>query len=502
MNINSPRSFFNFDHSNVVSKKTQLNTGENQNVSTHQLSDDQKKFLDNFVAVYDKLFESLNELKLDNKEIREKLSSLISLSENTEINIDLVVNQDFIEKLKTINEGLKNQHSEENNKFTKQIINDLILFSSLVPSKITTSNFLSKDHLQRKTINVLSPLMAHHIIDSLASQKTVDFLMNSNLNYLNPIEYSHLTVPQKMLMLNLANFEPEFRQKIMDNPCFKMIKDKENLVEWMFNCSGSLEQKYLNTCVCACFCEDILSRVAILPEALLLSRQMLDQIKSRIDEINDPSTKEYVEHRLIKLNHSLEKIENKILNEPHMSSDEIYKLTLKWSQSFEKLGLLISPTTTPHPTPKIIGNHWLLSAAIMTPVVLLEHLFHDAKNPPKMEMRLFGTNWDNLMDAIQNSVISPSYHGIGDREKDILLGHITDCTEAEKDLTLMKLWTLTNMKGGIPIQIPGHLMYLKAINYQDVSTFILSDPKQNDYQLLSFRQLLDYIKTHKAIFSL
>lgn len=453
-----------------------------------------EQFTSKFIDFYNKIFANLHELKLSEKEISNLVKKIYKFTNEVEFNGEFFFNDQLFHSLKDINKKMQRTLSSKDTKILQQIINLLFITTSITPVLLQIT---PKSTINKKSIEVFIPKMLNEILISIRIGN-LTLSENPFLSHITAADFDKASFIQKLVLLNLCNFNDLLREEILQDKTFQSIykRDDNELIKWMLACSGSLEQNYLNTCVPAVFCQDLLNRALILPELVIVSRHLVRYIEKESAKIDkDSKLKEYVDQRILQQSKALQELNDNLLNIPRNSNEEnLHLLTLRWSQIMQKLGLLINPQNPAHPTTKPISDQWLVSCVIMTPVVLGEHLGGKSSNPPSMGMRLKGISIQNLYHATPFF-----YHGIptlklNQREKEIIGGKAKNVTKTESQEALMKLWKNVYLQGGINISSPGHALYLRTFNYKNELFFLVSDPKCQGYELKTAEKFLDYIK--------
>jgi len=446
-------------------------------------------------------------LAISEEELKAKINTFYALNKPITLNPEFLLDLDLENILKDIDNKIKKGELNNDNDFVKNVVNDILLFGCLqisAPEKKPTPG----SYTSWSSIEVLSPKRIHEILISIAEQKQKDLSGNFFLFHLIPQTYSTFSLTDKMLQFNLANFSVKMRRTIQQDPLYQWMRERPEIVDWMLNSSGSLEQNYLNTCVSTTFCQELLTHSLILPQAILLSEKLINKIKSNIYPNKEISN--FVQKRMETEEKHLEKIKKTILENPgKITPEQMHQLTLDWSRSMQKISLFVDREALAHPTPKPIHNHWRLSAGIMTPVVLWEHAVGSENNPPSIWMRGKGIVWKDIKKIlyphcyfIDNETIEENLT-ISNREvlNDLIEGKQSHSEEKQKE-AILKFWEGVHFKGALNLRNDSHAFYLKAVLHNGQKWFLISDPKVEEYLVLSHEQLISYFRKNHLSLSL
>lgn len=449
---------------------------------------------------YENKISQFEGLKLEKKEFTEMVDEYLKLSDSFEFNIN---NGRFLDVLDKINKKILENNINGDPKYIKKIINELVLCNCLIPAQVLTS---SNKRVQRQTIEVTSFAHMEKILKSITEQSPIDLAKNPYLNHIDEKIYQKSSLPQKLVLLNLANLSTSARQDFQKDPFtqeFMELMQKQppsHIKEWMMACSGTLEQKYLNTCLSTCACQEVLTRVVLLPQAILLTENMLTEAKKNAEaEIQDPQMLKYFQGRVAKETKYLDQLKADILEAARSGSTaQLKEFTLRWSKSMQRIGLL-NPKHIAHPTQKIVDNQWLLSVILMLPVVLFKHLIGCSTNPPIMGMRAKGTK--GIESALPLSIARDFQGGLDiDAQLEKLKAIKGKGKSPKKQQTAHKIWQLINFHGGASFSIPGHAIYIKAIYLNNKPVFLVADPKSDTYQVKNFREFAKFATDNNLIY--
>lgn len=352
----------------------------------------------------------------------------------------------------------------KNAEFRKELINDLILFSCLVPIKLTEKG---GNRVQCQTIDVLPIRRAEILLNNLS--------LSSMLPSIDPDKYRGASLFQKMVMLNMGNFRSGMQKRLIDDPFFQefmqTVDKNGSSAAWMFACSGAVEQSYLNTCVGAAESQKILSHTLVLPQAIIMIETVLEKIEHEIATCKSDKEKEYMTQRVSYEKKFLEQLKQDVLKAAkENTTDKLGELTQRWSNCVQRLGLLTRVDALGHPTKKIIRNHWLISLILMIPVIIFKHLFNIGYNPPSIKMRAMGS-----YGGIAYNIISPSVNSV----------HGPNTSFSDR-------WKTLRNQGGNVLYGSGHNYFLKAIEQDGQKMMLVSDPKQNDYQIMNEKMFIKF----------
>lgn len=456
------------------------------------------------------LKEKYPNLSLDDKELDCKFLELQSMNCSFENYMEqLESNSEIHATLASINEHMPQDPGEAS--FLKNLVTDLLVSTYLIPARESVK---SKSALYRNAIQIFTPNSLLPLLKTLSYKvETKAPIKFSEIHQLAHFEsqgitidtYATLSHGKKMLLFSLANIVPRARGEILSDPLFKKIQNSRHLIDWMLASSGSLEQTYITTCYAAAFGQDVISKIPTVVGLLLVGKYLGDGIttclecrgraRMRIYESQiafpvwwkkDPTKREYVTQRLTKIQGELEQIRQKaekILQEEGEGTPakEMQKrrreLTEQWNQNFQRLAAIANPDgDIVVLTKKPIKDQWALSAVLMFFVSLFSFLVPGTAT--------FGSRL--------RGVDLPAMHK--DLEK---VGGKLDITPLSKESVFAKkeaLWEQLFSEGGAIFTGATHSNYLKAVVRGGKKVFLLGDPKESCYQILSFEKMDALIK--------
>lgn len=452
-----------------------------------------------FIKCYNEKLKGLDHLKLDAEALGEKILEMINLDTDLDFK-NFLIDDNLSMYLEIINQKIIDGKFKENKEFLKQMINDIILFACIEPHK----TIVNKHRMERSSIEVLNTNLLNDMLCSLSLQQQIDFSKNQYLNHLYEDEYNKFSLVQKIVFINLANFDPDTRIELMKDKIFQVMFERKDLQQWMMACSGSLEQNYLNTCSSTVFCQGLISRMAMLPEALFFTKVIIKKIEDDIKKdskiIKENGLKEYVQERLIDSEKSVEKLNERLLqllqSDEEISFEAMHELTLEWGRITQKLGLLLWPEDAVHPTTKPIKDQWFISLIVMIPIVLLEHLFRLSNNPPRISLRVNGVweeGYDRALQKKINQFTAEPENFVEAREEEIKT-QMNQVEEKDRLKAIDDFWILVHNKEGVAYAYLGHKIYYKAIYYENKKLFLIGDPMHHDYQVKTPEQMLIHMQ--------
>ncbi|MFI5343721.1 MAG: hypothetical protein ACHQUC_05820 [Chlamydiales bacterium] len=444
---------------------------------------------------YNQLFSELPNLQLSETQLNEFIDSYIGLSKHFELNTEIAPQLRVI--LKKINEEIADGGSRQSEKEAiKQLVNEMILFNALIPVKITRTGIW---RIQRRSIEITTPMHMQKVLYSLLNDKE-GLQSNRYLGHIDPTHYSKSSLIEKMIALNLSNLGKEVRHSLLANQFYQeslgKILKSEDPAKWLFACSGGVEQKYLNTCVGAAVCQEVISRLIFLPMAIVLSEQVLEEVVTRAGQPDNKEIYDYFQRRIAMQKESFAKLKKSMIEGLTEKTVDPFRYTEEWSSIMQCVGLLTEIDELGHPTRKLIKNHWLLSVILMIPVVLFQHLFGFSKNPPMISMRAKGISSPHSLAPL----------GIESRlftfDMNLIISSLQDSkiSAGETKKNMERLWKKLYECAGSCILNESHFFYLKPVIHQGQKLFLLGDPKRDDYEPMDFAVMHRYIIKEKLKF--
>ncbi|MBA3602315.1 MAG: hypothetical protein H0W50_01415 [Parachlamydiaceae bacterium] len=128
--------------------------------------------------------------------------------ENLELNIGW--KSKILESLRSIEDRLQSgQFCGENAAQVKRVVNDMIIFNSLTPVKIT---HIGPNEMQRESIEITSLKYMGEVLARMAKLVKGDLKQCSKFSHLDPEIYANASIPEKMEALNLSNLDETTRE--------------------------------------------------------------------------------------------------------------------------------------------------------------------------------------------------------------------------------------------------------------------------------------------------
>lgn len=461
----------------------------------------------NFISFYRAQFTDFPDLRMSEKELTAFMDKYSKVADNFELNTEWNPSMKLIltEIHKKIQSGVFGKNKEQ----IKQLVNEMIVLNSLTPIKITK---MGKSNIQRQSIEITTLNHMETVLNSVAQQKDGNLKNNSYFSHIDPKAFAKASISEKMISLNLTNLDQSTREYVLNNEFYKkstmQIALNGNSVDWMFACSGGLEQVYLNTCVSASACQDITSRLILLPIAIALSEKTLNEIDTNRPQASDPAMQKYYESRRDYTRTQLETLKSDLLNDiRRVKPSNPRQHTLKWSKIMQQVGLLTNiDKLLGHPTKKPIKDHWLLSLIIMIPVVLFQHLVGSSSNPPYIRMRAGGIK--SVNQVIPRGIVNTKlkYQDFNSllniiRKPEIFI-KIADKASEIANAALNEVWSTLNHHGGTSLSLSTlgkHSIFIKAVKLQNKKVILIGDPKESSYKVMNFAQFKTFVQEQTKI---
>lgn len=495
-----------------------------------------KKTQKNLPKNFSKINKKISGIGLDEKKIKAKLQKIVDLGFEIEDRSGELLNDPQLTKtLKIFSKRVQLLPQNEQEK-VNDVLLDLLLSVSAIP---TSTHKKGRNKWIQYSIETSSFEQVLDITKSLnkdlksGSYKRASSLFRNN-HYLNHISsnikkntYKNLSFEQKSTLFSLSIFHNNVKEELLKNKIFKILFENPNLKEWMIQCSGNLEQNYLNTCAGASTADFALSYAGNILIAAAFSKVSLSfadkNVKEHREKINkrkqfyerrlekyqnDPTKKKkykaklkeikeqeifnaYAEKNLKKIDKELAEFEDKINNlakKTTLSSKEIKNLTLEWSRLTQRLSLNFDPSQVGHPTVKPIKNNWVLSAFLMFIAIFLGIQALRGDRPPKFIMRLQAGFDEDVLYALKDYIKFGESFQLKESDLKILLTKENQ-KEALIDEKIQDIWNFLLKKNGSALQMSTfgvqHAAFIKAEIVKGKKVFALADPEYEYYRILT-----------------
>jgi hypothetical protein len=456
-------------------------------------------------------------LILDDKQLTNKFHELASMGCSFEDYMEqLKGNPEINTLLQSINTNMP--HDETQATFLKNLVTDLLLCTYLIPSKEKVKN---KSSLYRHALQIFTPksltTLLQTLSETLAIPTPVDLSKIPQLAHLESQgisidTYAAEPLAKKMLLLSLSHITHGARDELLKDPLFKKIQESPYLIDWMLASTGSLEQNYLNTCLAASLGQEIVSKIPTIVGLLLVGKYLSNGIEASVKNPKfesqpafpvwwkkDPTTTKYVGQRLAQVQQEFELIRKKadaILKEESTPTKGIQKrrekLTETWNQNFQRLAAIADTEDVIVLTKKPIKEHWTLSAVLMFFVSILSFTVPGLAT---FRSRLKDINVVSVVDKLKDIGVN-----LNKEPFDVVDAKDFFSKELDPQVAREKFWEHVFSQGGLLFSSStNHMTYVKAVNRGGEKIFLLGDPKQSNYQIISLEKMRNLIKKRYSL---
>ncbi|GEC10370.1 hypothetical protein SSP24_80250 [Streptomyces spinoverrucosus] len=234
-----------------------------------------------FAVSYQETMKNLTALKLSGDDLHNRLNTFQNLAGGGELNsyVDQTLNDQGVRDwLQKINLRLTHRIStrsdvDENIDNLKDIINDLLISSSLVPVRYENGN--------RQALEVLSPAALTVVLAKVAKDLAELSPMTSGLGDIRYKPEGQLS--ERLARLALLNMAPDVRKGIVENPLFEQIVTSSNAADFMFAANVREGQQFLNTCISASVHNYIRTQTPTIIGLLEVGKKLADKIQAKLD---------------------------------------------------------------------------------------------------------------------------------------------------------------------------------------------------------------------------
>ena len=366
-------------------------------------------------------------------------------------------------------------------------VTDLLVASCLVVARGTSSR-----------AEVISPQRLAKTLGDLAGElKAKTDFDETSLGRLG----SSSSLPEDLLMLNLLNMSADAREELQETALFKALATSQILGDVMLASSGHEEQHFLSTCGIASVDQAVLSQVGSIAGLVFVGQKVMAAATGTL-KANEQALRakpavlrhadqqqslwEMAERAIAIATRELTDIEQRALQviagDGRTAAADLKALTLRWGRAMQAvIGVIHAPLRSAHArqsilTEKYIGNQWAASAVL---AALWE-------GP--------GIFWRGEADARTTGPDTSGYRTmLGSLGLTIETANRTirkSATEWRRQGVLEKLWEETAWRGGVPLSVPGHALYLKAVRRHGREWFLLGEPKGDEYEYLTPAELV------------
>jgi hypothetical protein len=313
------------------------------------------------------------------------------------------------------------------------------------------------------------------------------------------------SLAEDMLRLNLLGLSAQARDELADSKLFKALAASEVVGAAMLAASGHEEQHFLSTCGIASVDQAVLSQVGSIAGLVFVGRKVLAGATRRLtaDEnalraqravLRHAGKKQSLwamcERAIDTATQAMSDIETRALrviaDGGPKAAARLRALTLRWGKAMQRvMGVISGPllgadTDQSILTEKYIGGQWLASAVLAA-----------VWEGP-------GIFWRGEADARSEGPDAGSY-------RDLLASELGLTTQAptitlEKSArewrspgVIDKLWRETAWRGGVPLDVPGHSLYLRAVRRHGRELFLLGEPKGSAYERKTKSELISWM---------
>lgn len=407
--------------------------------------------------------------------------------------------------LSNINDGLEEGENDKRQQ-TGEYVADLLLFASLIPvHERKRKRGLLKARYDRMSIEAISPNKLSDTLAQIASQMAA----GGDIEETQALKGTGLdkgdTVAQRMLKMSLINMKETARQQMNDNPLFQIILTGSNIMEVMMASSGSIDQRFLNTCAAAAVTQQIQSQVSSIIGLLEVGRAMTKSIERQVDKEPNEHNKlgEKVKKRGFGKKHTVKSLALKRVNDARTAFDKIQsdaqkiltkspvqveklqKLTQRWSRVMQKLAGVAEVDKGEAHVPVLSKNrvkgHWNAGAVA---TFLLGAPFDRAKK------RKQGTDDHYFIQDVKESL--DLQHGFkkANPKLNVWLNKNGDEGRVPR---MTELWDNVFAAGGVLLAVPGHALYLKAMKRGKTKMFAIGDPVVDKYDYYTIEEMEQYV---------
>lgn len=257
---------------------------------------------------------------------------------------------------------------------------------------------------------------------------------------------------------------------------------------WMLNCSGKIEQAYLNSCSAASLVNEILTFNHTITSLFIISKDMLKTVKLEIKKIEDPKIKEYAEKLSDQTSANLKEAYSQLqhlLGSNKYNEKEERKIISIWGKSIQELCLLLDSKDIAAPSENVIKSNYHMSSFVTLFNVMFTQKNEEQK-PPKLEMYAKGADLKDLQ------LITDEY---------LVVRRIDD-----KDPVFDEdMWNrITNYLGNpvsrVDFVLGSHQMYIKTAMRSNEKFFLICDPLIVGIQEYTLSEMKDYVKKNTVNF--
>jgi hypothetical protein len=310
---------------------------------------------------------------------------------------------------------------------------------------------------------------------------------------------------EDMLRLNLLNMSAEAREELQDSDLFQALAASKIIGDVMLASSGHEEQHFLSTCGIASVDQGVLSQVGSIAGLVFTGQKVLagasaalkhNQIalRSKPAVLRHAGQKQSLlamaERAVATATQQLADIEQEALRviaeAGATAAADLQKLTLRWGKVMQAvMGVIGAPLTRSTAaqsilTEKYIGGQWVASALLAT-----------LREGPGIVLRGEAKARAEGPDAASYNKLLGSQLGLTMQIASITIKK--SASQWRRKGVLQKLWRETAWRGGVPLDVPGHSLYLKAVRRHGRELFLLGEPKGDDYEDLTPSELAGWV---------
>lgn len=267
-----------------------------------------------------------------------------------------------------------------------------------------------------------------------------------------------------------------------------MLYNRKDLFLWILNCSGKIEQAYLNSCSAASLVNEILTFNHTITSLFIISKELLKTVKKEIKKIEDSKIQEYAEklsdQTLVNLNEAYFHLKS-LLGSTKYNEKEERQIISIWGKSIEELCLLLDPKDIAAPSENVIKTNYHVSSFFSLVNVLFSPRNEENK-PPKLEMYAKGADLKDLIHITDEFLI---VRRIDDKEP----------------VFNEEMWKRITFNIGNPISrvdfvLGPHQMYIKTAMRGQDRYFLICDPLIVGIQEFTIADMKDFVKKNTVNF--
>ena len=452
--------------------------------------------IDHFLSKYNEFAAQFPHLALDHDTVAARLNELAELNlELTDCSETIFESDYLFDELIKINEQCK----EAKNSELQKAAFDLLLGTSLIPTKHQAITG-KKGACFHQEVQPLSPYDIPAVL--IKTRDNPETLFKPN----DPFSYQNASYSQRIFLLSLLNFDFQTAESIKNDPLALSIYQRDDLMEWMFTSSGSIEQQFVNTCIGASVQQKSFSHASVVAGLTVMGKQIVDRIEKQLTPPQTPDQKKALKE-IEKIKKEIGQFEvklTKLLKKETTNPKKLEKLYIEWGSIFQKSSLLMNPHKTSLAVSKPIKNGWLSSSLIMFFPVLFRFIKDHISAWAKLESgpdsmfyigRLRQSDVNKLLDEFKDfdhKEIPEKFQGV-DFDK-----YLKKAKENQIEHFMTELWEELALSGGVILSTSYHGMYLKAGQIGEDKIFLLSDPKVDYYQAFTEPEFRKFLKRERT----